>query len=272
MCRPAHWVGCRSVAEQAGGRSYGKGPIAGRLQRNVRADFPDWHRGRPWFLLWALDLDQPLLQALFRQAQQHLAPWLLHAYRRQPHVTLGVCGFPQSVQAGPVPVPAPDAGSESSAVVTGPHLPDACTASSLQRQISRLAKHAVAPFSLTVGGAGSFTSAPFLAVQQAGELAALRGVLGLDPALQHLQDYLPHVTLGLYREAWSPAQLQEALDRVDALPYVQLRVRHVSLMAYAAGDVGGPLLSLGALDLASRRWHWHPAASRVPGTGFLYAD
>ena len=62
--------------------------------RNARGDFSAWHRGRPHYLLWALDVDLPTVRARVTAAQRTLDGLLLEDYRRQPHVTLALCGFP----------------------------------------------------------------------------------------------------------------------------------------------------------------------------------
>ncbi len=67
---------------------------AGQTLPNVRRDFPEWHRGRPRYALWALDVDIPAVRHAVAAAETHLAGRLLAGYRRQPHVTLGLCGFP----------------------------------------------------------------------------------------------------------------------------------------------------------------------------------
>ena len=220
-----------------------------------------------WFLLWALDVDVPALRPLFAQARQQLAPWLLHGYRRQPHVTLGLCGFPGQTRAQSS---LGDRMQEHHVAGEFDSLPEVCSLASLRRQVEGLERSAaVSSFRIDVGGAGSFTSAPYLAVPQEGELQALRAALALDPALQHLEDYVPHVTLGLYRESWLRSQLQQGLRAVDGLPTVSLQVRQVQLMAYAAADVGGVLVTVAAFDLRSRRLRWHPSACRVLGEAWL---
>lgn len=237
-----------------------------RLQRNVCGDFSAWHRGRPWFLLWALDVDVPELRPSFTRAQRQLAPWLLDGYRRQPHVTLGLCGFPVQQEAGGfrhaedgTPKVADPEGASA----------DACPWAALHRHMQGLSGAGLGPFEIEVGRVGTFATAPFLVVRHAGELDALRTALALDPALQHLDDYLPHVTLGLYRESWLLADLLPNLAVLDMLPPVSVHVQEVALMAYAAAQVGGPLVTVATFDLSSRRLRWHPAASCVVGTAWL---
>ena len=62
--------------------------------RNERRDFHEWHRGRPHYLLWALDVDTAPLRARVAAAQRALDGLLLEGYVRQPHITLALCGFP----------------------------------------------------------------------------------------------------------------------------------------------------------------------------------
>ena len=63
--------------------------------------------------------------------------------------------------------------------------------------------------------------------------------------------------------------MQQGLRAVDGLPTVSLQVRQVQLMAYAAADVGGPLVTVAAFDLRSRRLRWNPPACRVLGESWL---
>lgn len=203
----------------------------GRAWRNAQCDFVDWHRGRPWFLLWALDLDVPALRSRWQAARQALQPLLLEDYRRQPHLTLGLCGFAAARR----------------------HRPDECDAVTLQRQMNGLAAAGLAPFALRVGAADSFAAAPYLAVPHGSDqIARLRQALQLDAPLQQLAEYVPHVTLGLYREEWPLAQVRAYLARVPSGRPVELVVREVSLLAYRSADVGGVLRRVATVALGGR--------------------
>ena len=61
---------------------------AGQTLQNVRRDFPEWHRGRPRYALWALDVDVAPVREAVAGAASHLDGLLLDNYRRQPHITL----------------------------------------------------------------------------------------------------------------------------------------------------------------------------------------
>ncbi|WP_368736564.1 2'-5' RNA ligase family protein, partial [Zoogloea oryzae] len=110
---------------------------AGQTLRNERRDFPEWHLGRPHYALWAVDVDLPDVRHAVAGADAHLAGLLLDGYRRQPHITLALCGFPTA----------------------DPQHPDDYSPARLAAQVAALAAGAPAPFSLTLGALASFSSA-----------------------------------------------------------------------------------------------------------------
>lgn len=199
--------------------------------RNERRDFVEWHRGRAPYVLWALDLDLPPVRARVAAAARHLDGLLLDGYRRQPHLTLSLRGFP----AGAAPAD------------------DEHTAAGLAADLAALRAAAPAPFGCRLGGLDSFPSAPFLAVDDPDEgISALRRCLpGVDyPGFC----YVPHVTVGLYAGAWPAADVRRRLAAWDGGAALACTVGAVSLLAYEPSDIGGPLRCLGRFCLASRTW------------------
>ena len=124
---------------------------------------------------------------------------------------------------------------------------------------------APAPFALTLGALASFSSAPFLSVADpTGGIHHLRRTLAGD------QDepggpYTPHVTVGLYAGTWPTARIQPRLDAFAA-PALPCRVERISLMHYAAPEIGGALTTLASFDLARRRLDWHHRPTGWPDT------
>lgn len=196
---------------------------AGHTIENVRRDFPEWHRGRPHYALWALDVNTAPVRDAMAAAAAHLDGLLLDGYRRQAHVTLALGGFPCDT-----PQHADDFGLEA-----------------LARQLAALEASGVEAFTLHIGRLASFTSAPFLAVHDTdGGIARLRHALtGNTP--EPGGPYIPHVTVGLYAGAWPTAEVLPRLDAFDAGPLLGCSIEGVSLMRYAAPDIGGPLETLG---------------------------
>ena len=56
-------------------------------------DYPEWHRGRQTYAVWIVPLEDERILEIFHAARKHLSGVLLESYRRQPHITLFVCGF-----------------------------------------------------------------------------------------------------------------------------------------------------------------------------------
>ncbi len=219
-----------------------------RTQPSIRRDFVEWHRGRQPYVFWALDVDTPAVADSVARHARLLADGLLEGYRRQPHVTLDVCGFPS---------PRPADGDEF-----GPEL--------LARQLAALRLARPAPFAIAIGAADSFLSAPYLTVRDPrGGIGALRRCLAIDGAHRLLGDYVPHVTIGLYARSLVFSEVRERLlgGRRDSLVFP---VARLSLMAYAPAEIGGQLACLADYELASGDWRWHDAAP-AGGLDFLRA-
>ena len=77
--------------------------------------------------------------------------------------------------------------------------------------------------------------------------------------------YTPHVTVGLYGGAWPTADVQSRLDGFDRHPAIHCHIERLSLMSYAAPEIGGPLATLADFCLVTRQLVW--AAGR-PLAGF----
>jgi len=208
---------------------------AGHTLENVRRDFPEWHLGRPRYALWAVDVDLPPVRAAVSAAEAHLDGLLLTGYRRQPHITLGLCGFPT-----------PD-----------PRHPDDFGPPALAAQIDALQTSAPAPFELQIAQLASFSSAPFLAVHdtQDGIGRLRRAFAGKDA--EGGGPYTPHVTVGLYSGAWPARDVLARLDAFSAGPPLHCHIARIGLMSYSAAEIGGPLATLAEFDLAERRLIWH---------------
>lgn len=207
--------------------------------RNERRDFHEWHRGRPHYLLWALDVDSPPLRARVAAAQRALDGLLLEGYVRQPHVTLALCGFPAAA-----PLQAED------------EFDDALIAT----QLAALRAAAPGVFELDIGGLESFSSAPFLSVHDTtGALDALRRCLHASSDDHAPDGYVPHVTVGLYADAWPSAAVARRFRALADAPPLLCRITRLSLMGYVASDIGGELFTLADYHLAERRLQWQGA-------------
>ena len=215
-----------------GGRSGGVGGGRGREGRATTiasriGDFPEWHRGRPCYAVWAIALDDAAIQARLDGLRRALHGLLLPGGARQPHVTLQVCGFPAALPARP-----DDFGPQQ-----------------LQAQLDALA--GAAAFELHIGGAFSFVSAACLSVRDpAGSLARLRAAVEQAAPCSDATPSVPHVTAGLYAGAWPLREVRARLQPLRRAPPLRLQVEALEWMSYDSRHVAGPLRPLLRVDLA----------------------
>lgn len=197
---------------------------------NVHRDFSEWHLGRPRYFLWALDVDTPKVRQRLLAARNHLSGRLLDNYRRQAHVTVSLCGFP----------------------TLSPRREDEFSPDMLQHQVAVLAQLSLLPFDIELGGLHTFSSAPYLAVNDLeGYIAALHHGLSRLEVNRLDEDYIPHVTVGLYAGAWPMSDIAARLQSFDGGKRIPLRVNGLSLLAYQAAEIGGVLEEYARYDFKS---------------------
>lgn len=198
-------------------------------------DYPEWRRGRERYGIWMIDADTPPLRERIALARAELAD-LFADYQRSPHITLFVCGFlvAKAVRIDPF----------------DDDFDDAMRA----RQREALAAARPAAFTLEIGGINSFDSAVFFEVHGASQ--ALRGVrraLSRGQAEICPGRYTPHLTVGLYRDAFAKSELRRRLAVLAKLPPIRLEVREIVFAGYDARALDGPLEIIERLPLAPAR-------------------
>ncbi|MCO5785208.1 2'-5' RNA ligase [Pseudomonas sp. G11-1] len=182
-------------------------------------DYTEWHRGRSRYAIWMIPINCPRALAHIDQLTASLAD-LLHPSRRQPHITLFVCGFEgQSVRYD-----------------------DDFTSAQLQRQLTGLDRLALPPCELRIGAPDSFASAAFLTVDDPqGHLSRWREALGAGCSEIRQTSYVPHITLGLYRRAISATELRQRLQSLVIPDTLPLAVECLEYATYSSRDMLGPL-------------------------------
>lgn len=219
--------------------------------KNECRDFFEWHRGRAPYVLWAIAVDSPAVRRRVAGAAAAMADLLLASYRRQPHVTLALCGFP--------------------ADLPGSH--DEFSAACLARQVAALRRTlaGMRSFELRLGELATFDSAPYLAVaDEDGAIAAIRQALtsaqrpgqgsGHWAGDERPHVYVPHVTVGLYRDRWPLAEVHARIRRHAKDTPLAVRIDRVSLLAYDPREIGGALTPWGEFSLDDGMF------SLLPGT------
>ncbi|MDO8843716.1 MAG: 2'-5' RNA ligase family protein [Methylicorpusculum sp.] len=203
---------------------------------NVRRDFPDWHLGRSRFALWAIDVDYPGVRQKVNAAKQHLSEFLLDDYNRQPHITLSICGFPSN----------------------NPKHSDDFGANFFESQLSWISQASLKPFEIKIGTLSSFSSAPFLHVTDTStSIASLRTCLTSSAHLGFSSVYTPHVTVGLYAGTWPREPVFARIKTFSQSDVTSCLIERISLMSYAAAEIGGPLRTLADFHLEQARIEWH---------------
>jgi 2'-5' RNA ligase len=191
-----------------------------RLSETLWVDDVDhaaWRRGRERFAVWLVDADIAPVRERVAAARGWLADFI-GLSRRRPHVTVAVAGFLDGM------------GSEA----------DYCRPDRRARAAACLARLDMPSFVLTVGGIDSFDSAAFLRVEDpGGHLSVLRDLL--DGEGGGSEPYMPHVTVGTYRRAFPIADVAARLDGFTADEPIALPVSRITLAAFDARDIGGPL-------------------------------
>jgi 2'-5' RNA ligase len=191
-------------------------------------DYPEWHRGRERYGVWIAAVEQPALLAYIVEARRRLDDLLHPSPRRQPHLTVFVCGFHQ------------------------PHAvhDDDFSPERLHRQIALLQPAIGAACTLPLSSPDSFASAAFIPVgDPEGWLAQWRNVLGRASREVRQATYVPHITLGLYRRRIGADELRQRLAAIEA-PRVALSIHQLHYVTYDARNQLGPLHSHCCLTLA----------------------
>ncbi len=203
--------------------------------KNLRHDFDEWHQGRSHYALWAINVDFPSVRRKVLVAKQQLEEFLLEGYCRQPHITLGISGF----------------------LSDRLRYADDYVASSFEADVTALQNLKMQPFEIEIGALASFSSAPFLHVNDpTSSLHKLHLCLHSVASDANFQ-YVPHVTVGLYAEAVATEIVSNHLDAFPEYLVSKHLINSISLMTYAAAEIGGKLVTIADYDLVRAEIQCH---------------
>jgi hypothetical protein len=189
------------------------------LKTDVR-DHKDWRKGRERYYLWSLDFDNEQLAQRLDSVQGVLKPFLIQPYKRQIHLTLFVCGFltDQVVHNDDIEVKLIDS------------------------QIDDVKNHPPSSIMLDVAGINSFLAAPYLEVYPRDQsLNELRCRLAKFTSEVRFENWLPHITVGLYNDNLEIDNVRPSLLRLRSLNPITVKINSISLLSYYAADVAGKL-------------------------------
>lgn len=191
-------------------------------------DYSEWHKGRSDYGLWYIEIDQPELIQYLDEIQAQFSDLLLPAQQRQYHITLFVCGFLQPAVK---------------------QYDDDFQIQQLQQQIKLIETLQLKPFELEITQIDSFSSALFLQIQdQQGVLAQIRQQFAhLSEEIAALE-YCPHITLGLYGEAWPGDRVLQRIQQLS-LKTMKIQVKILTFGYYKAQILQGLLYPYQQIEL-----------------------
>ena len=177
-------------------------------------DFTEWHNGVSQYGFWAIVIDDSRWVEMFDAACSHLKQFIHPGYQREPHITIMACGLVDQKYF---------------------------STRQLERQVVSLAEAMIAPFYLTAESLDSFASAPYITVEDpTGTLNRIRTYLAAISEEDNPAEYQPHITLGLYRDAFDTFQVADRLKEFAYAPISPLRVSELAFCVYETKDIQGP--------------------------------
>ncbi|MBS0014284.1 MAG: 2'-5' RNA ligase family protein [Desulfobacterales bacterium] len=185
-----------------------------------KRDYSHWHKGREKFAVWTADICNAQIQSRFDAARAWMDRFLFSPYRRQPHVSLLVCGF----------------------LTHSPRFSDDYSSQSLRRHLRDLWQARIEPFEICINGINSFAAAPFLEVfDSQGGLDQIRRILTNSFCEERTRPYIPHLTIGLYAGAFNTRDVAEKMAAFQTKGRISCLVDKITLSTYWPLEIAGPL-------------------------------
>ena len=195
-----------------------------RTRAFCERDFVEWHGGIEEYGFWAIGIEEPTWIEVFESAREHLTRLLYPGYQRAPHITIVASGLLDSS-----------------------HFSQAY----LQRQLATLIETRIQPFPLQVGTLGSFTSVPYISIiDPTGSLDIIRELLQQTVKEDNEGTYVPHVTLGHYRDAFETVVVDHHLQNFTKIPTEPLWVKELLFCAYKTKESQGAFEILEHVELS----------------------
>ncbi|KXO78346.1 2'-5' RNA ligase [Acinetobacter venetianus] len=191
-----------------------------QLISTERHDYPEWHHGRSDFAVWYIEIDQAEVIQYLGHIKNFFSDLLIDSNQRQYHITLFVCGFltPKSS-----------------------HYDDDFEIDTLKQQIQALNSLEIETFELEINGLDSFSSALFLQVEDNNKiLDGIRQQLAQYSDEIAALEYCPHITLGLYNDAWQSDLVLDRIQSIAIKPF-KIQVKYLTFGYYKAQILQGLL-------------------------------
>ena len=175
-------------------------------------DFFEWHQGIKYYGFWAIEVQNPHCLQQLNICQQSLADTLHPHYLRQAHITLSASGLLDE---------------------------ERFTEKDLQQQIEALTQARIPAFSIASSTPNTFTTAPYLSIKDpSNSLARIRDELHHVRDGQDACEYIPHITLGFYNQAYSIPQILNQLSSLN-IPAIEFKVKELVFARYNTHEIQG---------------------------------
>lgn len=143
--------------------------------RNI--DYPQWHKNRPYFCLWYIEITYPDILHYIHIKQREFQDFLAPHYHRQAHITLFVNGF----------------WVEHKMYIDDFHQQD------LNTQIQVLQRLDLKPVTLTLDNLHCFDNCLAIKIQHHTAFNRIRQAFNQTHQEISPSDYIAHITLGFYQ-------------------------------------------------------------------------
>ncbi|MFQ3324440.1 MAG: 2'-5' RNA ligase [Pseudomonadales bacterium] len=189
-------------------------------------DFHDWHGGVEYYGFWALIIEDSEWLKVVSEAASCLSPYVHKEYRRQPHVSIIAGGLMSEQYYSPTII---------------------------NKHKQALLQASMPSFSIRLVGLDSFTSAPYLTVADTdGGLDCLRKQLLAIASEDNLENYQPHITLGLYKDEFFTIAIGETMSAFNMAMVKPHIVTEVKFCSYQTNDIQGRITVLDSIELNSK--------------------
>lgn len=198
-----------------------------RVIPTEQRDYFEWHLNRKRFALWYLQIEQDDCVAYCQRLTQQFSHLMIQPMQRQPHVTIFVCGF----WLDPVT------------------RADDFSSSQLEKQLQQLQQLSLEPIQLQSGQIRSFESSLCLEILDTQhQLQRLRAIMGQSAVEIRSQAFFPHISLGIYRQAYHYDQIMACINQVEQQHFT-LHCSQLHFGYYHAQHLQGPLYAAHTLRL-----------------------
>lgn len=178
-------------------------------------DFREWHRGIAYYGFWAVLIEDKQWGSHIVKIQDYLKDYFLPDYARQAHITLNTCGLLSD---------------------------NFFSKALLDQQVQAIKCSAIKPFEICAQELNSFSTAAYLNVSSSNQSleklnTLLQNICSDSPAFS----YLPHITLGLYRDHFSTQKLVQKFSEIDDNKLPNINIKAIQFCRYQTSKVQGPI-------------------------------